>query len=51
MADTVSTIQTALTADIASASGLVVVLGLAIVGLSFTGFLLRKAKRAANGGV
>lgn len=51
MADSVTAIQTALTADIAAATGLVVTLGLAVIGLAFTGFLLRKGKRAANGRV
>lgn len=50
-AATVTQVTDAITTNLASASGIVVTAGLALIGIAFLGFVLRKAKRAANGRV
>lgn len=46
---TVTQVQTAITTNMASALAIVTAAGLALIGLAFAGFVLRKGKRAANG--
>lgn len=50
-AATVTQITTSVTENMATASALTVTVGLALIGIAFLGFVLRKAKRAANGRV
>lgn len=45
----VTALQTELLGYVATTSGLVVAVGLALIGLGFTYTLLRKGKRAASG--
>lgn len=47
--DTVTQVQAAITSNMASAVAIVTAAGLALIGLAFVGFVLRKGKRAANG--
>ena len=48
-ADAVADVTSAINANMASATGIVITAGLALIGLSFVGFVLRKGRRAANG--
>lgn len=45
----VDDVTAAITTNMASATSIVVLAGLALVGLSFTMFILRKGRRAASG--
>jgi hypothetical protein len=49
--DPVVAIETAITTNLASATGIVVAAGLALIGLGFVGFILRKGRAAASGRV
>lgn len=50
-ASTVTQVTQTITGYLASASGIVVTAGLALVGIAFVSFVLRKAKGAASGRV
>lgn len=47
----VQAVQAAITSNMADATGIITAAGLALIGLSFLGFVLRKGRRAANGKV
>lgn len=50
-ASAVTSVTSAITTNLATASGIVVTAGLALIGLSFLGFVLRKAMRVSRGQV
>lgn len=47
--DAVADVTAAIQTNMASAMGIVITAGLALIGLSFVGFVLRKGRKAANG--
>ncbi len=51
MESTVTAVQAAITSNFASATAIVTAAGLALIGLSFLSFVLRKGRAAAGGKV
>jgi type IV secretory pathway VirB2 component (pilin) len=50
-ADPVSQVQTAVSTQIGNVSAFVITLGIAIIGIAFATYVLKKGKHAAGGGV